>query len=147
VVRRNKQRIDWDVQWWFVMMRHLRWTWHDDYMTEMIHDDTQRFQNNILFDEQILAGRILPSWEGVLIFAIAVKFHLGQLKWTRWWLHYILLFERSRINLKITQFSQAEVELWIILFIHVLWNGSALTTWVTAWASLNPKWTLGKTHK
>lgn len=39
-ISKNKQRIYRHVQWWFVMMRHLRWTWHNYCMKSMIHYDT-----------------------------------------------------------------------------------------------------------
>ena len=79
-INTNKQVIDWDVHWWFMMMSYLRWSWHDDYMTEMIRGDTW-WHLKILewhIDWWTNIGRWnFPSWEGVLIFAIAVKFHLG----------------------------------------------------------------------
>lgn len=43
--------------------------------------------------------------------------------------------------------GQTEFKLWIIVFTHVLWSGSSLTTWVTSWVSLNPNWTLRTAYK
>ena len=55
-----------DVHWWFFMIKYLRWSWHDDYMKNMINNDMTRYQNDILIDGHMLAGGINPSWEGVL---------------------------------------------------------------------------------
>jgi len=56
---------------------------------------------------------VVKKFDSMLKLATMAKFHFGQLIWWKWWFHWIPLFKRTKIDLKIIKFGQAKMCFWI----------------------------------